>query len=139
MNQIRKIILVSLFIFNGLTAFAQITSTFVANAENWTTPNDADGTISYSATGGNPGGFVFGSPYVFVFGSGSLYVPFNFIAPSTYIGNRSAYYNGTLRYDIQQSATGTPNQYAEVTITYNGNDTLYYYPPTSNQPAGAPA
>ncbi|QLH34131.1 MAG: gliding motility-associated C-terminal domain-containing protein [Cyclobacteriaceae bacterium] len=101
-------------------------------------PSDADGTIGYSATGGNPGGMVFGSPYVLVLGATTIYVPFDFVAPGTYLGNRSTYYNGTLRYDVQQSSTGTPNQYAEVTIANSGGVTLYYFPTTPHQPAAAP-
>jgi gliding motility-associated-like protein len=120
-------------------AHAQITSTLETNAEGRTTPKDADGAIAYSAAGGNPGGFVFGSPFVIILGAGSLYVPFNFVAPAAYLGNRSAYYNGTLRYDIQQSTTGTPNLNAEVTIANNLGITLYYYPTTPNQPAATPA
>ena len=117
---------------------AQITSTFNANAQGWTTPNDADGTISYSATGGNPTGFVFGSPFSINFGAGTVYIPFDFVAPATYAGNRSSYYNGTLRYDVQQSTTGAPNQYPEVTIANSLGVTLYYFPTTSHQPAAAP-
>lgn len=134
---LRSIILVGFLLAAG-AGYAQISSTFNANAQGWTTPNDADGTIGYSATGGNPGGMVFGNPFVIVLGAGSLYVPFNFVAPAAYLGNRSAYYNGTLRYDIQQSSTGTPNQYAEVTIADNAGITLYYFPATPNQPAAAP-
>lgn len=78
---------------------------------------------------------VFGSPYVLVLGATTIYVPFDFVAPGTYLGNRSTYYNGTLRYDVQQSSTGTPNQYAEVTIANSGGVTLYYFPTTPHQPA----
>jgi gliding motility-associated-like protein len=134
-----KFILSVCVIFLCSYAEAQITSPFTSNAEGWTTPNDADATISYSATGGNPGGMVFGNPFVIPLGAGNFYVPFYFVAPATYIGNRSSYYNGTLRYDIQQSTTGTPNQYAEVTIADNGGVTLYYFPTTPNQPPAAPA
>ncbi|MBX2895701.1 MAG: gliding motility-associated C-terminal domain-containing protein [Cyclobacteriaceae bacterium] len=134
----RYVILIGLFLTTG-AGYAQISSTFDVNAQGWTTPNDADGTIGYSATGGNPGGMVFGNPFVIVLGAGSLYIPFNFVAPAAYLGNRSAYYNGTLRYDIQQSTTGTPNQYAEVTIADNAGITLYYFPATPNQPVAAPA
>lgn len=135
---LRCVLLLSLL---GLsfTSYSQITSTFNANAQGWTTPNDADGTIGYTAAGGNPGGMVFGNPFVIVLGAGSLYIPFNFVAPVAYLGNRSTYFNGTLRYDIQQSTTGAPNQYAEVTIADNAGITLYYFPATPNQPAAAPA
>jgi len=133
-----KYLLVVTLMLAGISLNAQITSTFNANAEGWTTPNDADGTITYAAAGGNPGGLVAGSPFVIVLGAGSLYVPFNFVAPGTYLGNRSTYYNGTLRYDIQQSTTGAPNQYPEVTIANSLGITLYYFPATPNQPAAAP-
>src|SRR6478609_10985888 len=89
----------------GINLSAQITSTFNSNAEGWTTPNDADGTIAYSATGGNPTGHVIGTPFFANFGAGTVYFPFYFVAPGAYTGNRSSYYNGTLRYDIQQSTT----------------------------------
>lgn len=117
---------------------AQITSSFTGNAEGWTTPNDADGTITFSAAGGNPGGFVSGSPFVFVGGAGTFYFPFEFVAPGTYLGNRSPYYSGTLRYDVQQSTTGAPNQYAEVIIANSLGITLYYFPTISNQPPAPP-
>lgn len=134
---LRYLLFVGLFL-TSVAGYSQISSTFNANALGWTTPNDADGTIGYSVTGGNPGGMVFGNPFVIVLGAGSLYVPFNFVAPAAYLGNRSAYYNGTLRYEIQQSTTGTPNQYAEVTIANSGGITLYYFPTAPNQPAAAP-
>ncbi len=127
------------FLAGYTSAIAQIGSNFNVNAEGWTTPNDADGTISYSATGGNPGGHVFGTPFVFVGGAGTFYFNFYFVAPSAFLGNRSAYYNGTLRYDIQQSSTGSPNQYAEVTIASSAGMVLYYFPPTSNQPPAPPS
>lgn len=129
----RAVLFIGIFI-GSFSAYAQITSTFNANAQGWTTPNDADGTIGYNAAGGNPGGMVFGNPFVIVLGATTLYVPFNFVAPLAYRGNLSAYYNGTLRYDIQVSSTGAPNQYAEVTITDNSGVSLYYYPTASNQP-----
>ncbi len=128
---------VSLILLCGY-AQAQIASTFNANAQGWTTPNDADGTIGYSATGGNPNGHVFGSSFVYNLGAGSYYVPFEFVAPAAFLGNRSAYYNGTLRYDVQQSSTGAPNQYAEVVIANSLGTTLYYFPAAPNQPPAAP-
>lgn len=121
------------------SAIGQISSPFNSNAEGWTTPNDADGTIAYSATGGNPGGHVFGTPFFFNVGATTIYVPFNFVAPGTYTGNRSSFYNGTLRYQVQQSTTGAPNQYAEVTIANSLGIVLYYFPATSNQPPAPPS
>ena len=134
---LRVILFVGLLIAS-IGGYSQITSTFNANAQGWTTPNDADGTIGYSTTGGNPGGMVFGSPYVLILGATTLYIPYNFVAPGAYLGNRSAYYNGTLRYDVQQGAAGAPVQYAEVIITNSGGVSLYYFPTIPNQPPAAP-
>ncbi|MGE0771448.1 MAG: FG-GAP-like repeat-containing protein [Cyclobacteriaceae bacterium] len=136
---LRKLTIALVFFCCASTVMGQISSTFNSNAEGWTTPNDADGTIGYSATGGNPGGHVVGSPFVLVLGMTTLYVPFNFVAPVAFRGNKSTFYNGTLRYDVQQSTTGTPNSYSEVTITNSGGVSLYYFPPTSNQPPAAPS
>jgi gliding motility-associated-like protein len=116
----------------------QIASTFDANTQGWTAP-DANAGIVHSLVSGNPGGFVLGRPFVIVLGATTLYFPFYFVAPTVYYGNRSTYYNGTLRYDIQQSTTGAPNQYAEVAIFNSSVDTLYYFPTVSNQPPAAPA
>lgn len=135
----RTYLLVVILILTCISLHGQITSTFNSNAEGWTTPNDADATITYAAAGGNPGGLVAGSPFVLVLGATTIYVPFDFVAPGTYLGNRSSYYNGTLRYDIQQSTAGAPNQLAEVTIANSLGITLYYFPATPNQPAAAPA
>jgi gliding motility-associated-like protein len=119
-------------------SFAQISSTFNSNAEGWSTPDDADGTIGHSATGGNPGGYVFGTPFIINFGMTQLFVPFYFIAPTAYLGNRSAYYSGTLRYDVQlSSSAGNVNQYAEV-ILRSSNVMIYYFPSTTFQPPAAP-
>jgi gliding motility-associated-like protein len=126
------------FLSASFACYSQITSTFNANAQGWTAPN-ANGGIVYSATGGNPGGLVSGRPFFFVLGATTIYIPFNFVAPAAYLGNRSTYYGGTLRYDIQQSTTGAPNQYAEVRIRNTSGVNLYYFPSTPNQPVAPPA
>ncbi len=133
-----KYLLVVTLMLAGISLNAQITSTFNANAQGWTAPIANPG-IVYSASGGNPGGYVSGNPFFFNFGAGTVYFPFYFVAPVAYYGNRSTYYNGTLRYDIQQSTTGAPNQYAEVRIRNTGGQNLYYFPASPNQPAAAPA
>jgi gliding motility-associated-like protein len=122
------------FIVLSTAVQAQIISDFAANADGWTTPGDADATIQYSATLGNPTGHVYGSPYVLVLGATTFYVPYYFVAPAKFLGNRSAYYSGTLRYDVQQSSTGTPSQTAEVAIFNNNGIGLYYYPTAPFQP-----
>ena len=120
----------------SISLTAQITSTFNSNAEGWTAPS-ANGGITYSATGGNPGGLVSGNPFFFNLGATTIYYPFYFVAPAAYRGNRSAYYNGTLQYDIQVSSAAASNQYAEVSIGNSLVDTLYYFPTVTNAPTTA--
>ena len=43
------------------TAFSQINSDFASNDEGWTTPDAAS--MSYSATGGNPAGYLSAAPF----------------------------------------------------------------------------
>lgn len=129
---------VGVFMLACSTLTAQISNPFNSNAEGWTTPNDADATITFNNIGGNPGGFVYGTPFAIVLGAGTLYVPFNFVAPATYDGNRSAYFDGTLRFDLQQGTTGTSEQAAEVILTNNAGISIYYFPATPFQPLAAP-
>ncbi len=120
------------------TGTAQIVSDFTAGTDNWSTPNDADGTIGFSTTGGNPTGHVFGTPFALVLGATTIYGPYHFVAAGKFLGNRSAYYNGTLRYDAQQSSTGVAVQEAEVIMTTNAGISIYYFPPTPFSPPAAP-
>ncbi|MDQ2658286.1 MAG: hypothetical protein M3Y60_12765, partial [Bacteroidota bacterium] len=122
-----------------IDASAQISSDFAGSADGWTTPGDADATITYNATGGNPTGNVSGSPFVINLGATSLYVNFYFVAPGKFTGNRSGYYNGTLRYDILPTSIGAGTRYAEVIITNNAGIALFYYPSTQFQPLAPPA
>jgi alkaline phosphatase D len=73
---------------------APVTSTFDTDADGWVTLND--GSLSYVATGGNPGGHLFASDL----GQGSWWY---FQAPNKYIGDKSAYIGGTLSFDAKQS------------------------------------
>ncbi len=134
-----RVLLFFAFLVVTAAANAQISSDFNGSADGWTTPGDADATITYSATGGNTSGYVSGSPYVLVLGATTFYVNFYFVAPGKFTGNRSGYYNGTLRYDIQPSSIGTGIQYAEAILTDNGGVSIYYYPSTQFQPAAPPA
>lgn len=118
------------------TAFSQINSDFASNDEGWTTPDAAS--MSYSATGGNPAGYLSAAPFFITTGSGNIYLYYYFIAPGKFTGNRSGYYDGTLRYDVQMSSTNTSTQHAEVIIR-SPTTSLFYYPTTPFQPPAAPA
>jgi uncharacterized protein YjbI with pentapeptide repeats len=73
-----------------------ITSNFALDADNWTIANDVGGWVS---AGGNPLGYLGGSDSGGATGSTAWY----FSAPDKFLGNQSAVYGGTLRYDLQQS------------------------------------
>lgn len=119
-------------------AEAQITSDFSANLDGWTAP-DAITNAQYSSVAGNPPGSISAAPFSIVLGSVTIYGPYYFIAPPKFRGNRSTYYNGTLRYDVQQSTTNTSDQTAEVIIYNSSGVAIYYYPATAFQPPMTPA
>lgn len=74
---------------------AQISSTFEADDEGWTAIDNQSGPApAYFAAGGNPGGFIQVADGV---GGTATY----FVAPEKFYGNRSAYYGGTLQFDLQ--------------------------------------
>ncbi len=86
----------------SLPAFAgTIVSTFNANSEGWLVADDgANTSVTYLAAGGNPGGAIQRM-------DASLVGYMHFQAPAKFLGNVSAYYNGTLSYDLLQSVTDT--------------------------------
>ncbi len=79
-------------------------STFSANAEEWRLVSTLgyNGSVTWSATGGNPGGFIYGQdPDTGAFG---------FAAPSKFLGNVSAAYGQLFQFDVasfQQPDSGT--------------------------------
>lgn len=77
-------------------AQADLLSTFNTDAEGWTASDPTgDYTASWTAVGGNPGGFLAGNEPVALGGTGY------FIAPNNWLGNLSAYAGGTFSYDIK--------------------------------------
>ncbi len=96
-------------------AQAQVTSSFNSTVEGWTAPNSLGNTITHVASGGNPGGHVTATP---TFVPASVLPPFpvyfNFIAPSTFLGNFSSYYDGNITYDLRQNSSLTAVSQAEV-------------------------
>jgi gliding motility-associated-like protein len=135
---VRRVLFLICLSFCASNLSAQIISDFTSNADGWTTPNDADAAIGYLATGGNPTGHVFGSPYVLTLGATTFYVPYNFVAPVKYTGNRSTYYGGTLRFHLQQNGTGTAVQAAEVIMTNNAGISIWYFPAAPFNPPAPP-
>jgi hypothetical protein len=128
----KKIVLFLSLALASVIGYSQVTSDFSVNDEGWRTV-DASGVFSsptYNIAGGNPTGNI--SAFA------AVYFNFYFVAPSKFLGNLTTYYNGSLSFDLQQSAAGTPFVQAEVIVS-DGTNFLYYFPATPFSPAVAPS
>lgn len=83
-------------------------SKFASDLQEWTTSN---GTETFSASDGNPGGNLRGIEG----GFGVWY----FDAPDSYLGDKSAFYGGSLSFDLRQD--GAANQFDDIDIVLTGN------------------
>jgi gliding motility-associated-like protein len=111
--------------------FAQ-QSSFDTDTEEWTALDSNTGsTPAYQATGGNPGGFI--QVFDGVGGTATFYV-----APAKFLGNKSAYYGGTLKFDLQVSITPNSST-AGVRLVGGGITLVKLLTPEFNLPAVAPA
>jgi hypothetical protein len=81
-------------IFSTSSYAAIISSTFDTDADGWT-GIPGEGSVAYSATGGNPGGHI----RVTDIGSGGV-LGSGAVAPSKFLGNLSAFDAGTLSVDL---------------------------------------
>ncbi len=94
---------------------ATISSDFSADLDGWTI-SAGSGALSYSATGGNPGGYLFVDN-----AEGATIV--RAIAPAKFLGNLSAYDGGTLSFDGNLLSKGSVPFYApygQVRISTSG-------------------
>lgn len=84
---------VALLLSSGAQAY--VSSTFDTGADGWTHApgGDADTTVTWEATGGNPGGALLMNDAAE--GNNDY-----FLAPAEYLGNDSSYYGGTLSFDV---------------------------------------
>ncbi|WP_020163854.1 laminin B domain-containing protein [Methyloversatilis discipulorum] len=102
------------------------TSTFDTDAEGWSAQGDIEGPLTWSATGGNPGGNVFIDDLTT---GGVTY----FVAPSLFLGNFAGAFGSQLTFDLMQRYPGGPNQFdAEDVILSGGGLTVVY--DTANNP-----
>ena len=76
--------------------FGRPASSFDSDGDGWAIANDGGGWV---AAGGNPDGYIEGVDTGAATGSTAWY----FSAPPKFLGDRSAYLGGELRYDLQQS------------------------------------
>jgi gliding motility-associated-like protein len=127
----RSLVVVGLLIFSN-NVFAQVTSDFASNAEGWTAPNALAGSFGYTATGGNPNGYISGqTPGSISLGAGLFWIPYFFQAPGKFNGNKSSYYGGNLRWDVSQTSAGAPTfEYTAVQLTNGAGVTYYFFPGT---------
>jgi large repetitive protein len=80
-------------------------STFNTDAEGWTihTPSDPNTTLTWHETGGNPGGYV-------RLNDGAQGTEDWFAAPDKFLGDKSEYYGGILKFDLRHSHDLTGSQ-----------------------------
>lgn len=106
-------LLCGLLMLSSHAAAASIESTFDADLEGWTT--SVGGDLAFVSTGGNGGGFLQQTDIDL----SDMFVN----APAKFLGNLSAFLNGTLSFDARQ-VSGNGEKYAPfgfVTIFNGGN------------------
>jgi gliding motility-associated-like protein len=114
----------------SISGFTQ-QSTFDTDGDGWTALDSNTGsTPAYQSTGGNTGGFI--QVFDGVLGTATFYV-----APSKFLGNKSAYYGGTLRFDLQVSVTPNSST-AGVRLIGSGLTLVKLLTPEFTLPAIAP-
>ncbi|MBI5766901.1 MAG: IPT/TIG domain-containing protein [Verrucomicrobia bacterium] len=115
-----------------------IISDFATGASGWTvaslsalTSNNYSvvGTYAptYTATGGNPGGFISSTDP-----DGG---DFMFSAPAAFLGNKSAYVGGTLSYDLNHPVGAVDYQATDVVLAGNGTRLIWQASPAIVPPA----
>lgn len=115
----------------SISGFTQ-QSTFDADADGWTALDSNTGsTPAYQAAGGNPGGFI--QVFDGVGGTATFYV-----APAKFLGDKSAYYGGTLQFDLQVSVAPNSST-AGVRLSGGGITLVKLLTPEFALPPVAPA
>lgn len=135
MNQ-KIIIIIGILCLWRINATAQISSTFDADADNWTFFNGATGSSTpgtFNNSGGNPGGFV-----SMTYSSNTSITVQSWIAPSKFLGNQVARSFGmNFLFSLQQSTTGTnSNTNGDVRIESGGQVLVFSL---LSKPSVAPA
>ncbi len=104
--------------------YAQIISDFTVNDEAWKVYNEPSGgapmlPINWSATGGNPGGYI--NETDISIGA------WGWLAPAEFKGNLSVYYGCNLSFDLTQSSfLGNMTSYYDVMIFNTSGDTMVF-------------
>ncbi len=117
----------------AISTQAQITSTFDTDADGWTFLNSTTTlTPNHSTSGGNPAGFISAT-----YSSNISFSTQNWIASAKFLGNQVARsMDMNLRFDIQQSQSGTNSNISGDVRIESGGTAIVYSLPT--KPAVAP-
>ena len=117
------LVLIGSFLLNATPATASPISVFDVDAENWTVGNFYSSTGNaaplHVTPGGNPGGFI---------RTNDLFGWTAFHAPTAFLGDDSAYYGGSLSFDMR-ILSGDPGPWPMVVMS-NGTMTLQFITPT---------
>ncbi len=105
-------------------------STFDAGPEGWSARGDVEGTLSWSATGGNPGGHAFIDDLTI---GGVTY----FVAPAAFLGNQAAALGTNLTFDLKQVYPGAANQFDTADVILRGGGLVLVYDTPQNPANGA--
>jgi len=106
------------------------TSRFDTGTEGWTAVGDFAAPLTWSTTGGNPGGHVFIPDQVV---GGVTY----FVAPIAFLGDKSAAFGTNLTFDLMQVYPGGSNQFNERDVVIEGGGLAIAYDTSPNPPNGS--
>jgi hypothetical protein len=105
------------------------TSTFDAGTEDWSALGDVAGPVQWSATDGNPGGYITVEDSVT---GGVTY----FSAPPAFLGDQTAFLGRALVFDVRQHITGAPNQFQDDDVVLIGGGLTLVHDFLDNPPIG---
>lgn len=107
-----------------------VTSTFDADAEGWQAQGDVQGTLTWAATGGNPGGHVLIDDLTT---GGVTY----FVAPAAFRGDQSGALGSMLTFDLMQVYPGRADPFDSSDVILQGNGLTLAFDTTGNPTNGA--
>ena len=121
------LLLLPLIAISRHASAAEISSTFDTDLDGWT--SSAGGTMTFGATGGNPGGFLRHADA----DNSDMFVS----APAKFLGNRSSFIGGTVSFDGIEidGATGDYSPYGIVKLRSGGAEVFADLAPANNPTA----
>jgi hypothetical protein len=119
--------LISILSIARVASAAEISSTFDTDLDGWT--SSAGGTMTFGATGGNPGGFLHHADA----DNTDMFVS----APAKFLGDRSAFVGGTVSFDgiAADGVTGDYSPYGIVKLRSGGAEVFADLAPANNPTA----